>query len=252
MFNLLKSEVYKLLRSTAFRVLLFLNTIFSTFASVMFVQSSKSNPDFIITGKDALASGFSDTLLLFVFCGILSGLFVASEFSSGGIRNMITYGHSRLKVFSAKLIIYSLGSLLLTTIYPTILTLTSTSAHGWGVSFSTSETLTAFRIILLALLLNLTLILLCGVISFLVKENGLSIGICIGGGLMLHVILQLITSFLPQFSWLYDYSPLGLYAKALDSAASITDILTVIGISILTILFVYCIGLFRFTREDLK
>ncbi len=109
MRSLLKSDFGRLFKSVLFYILLVI-----TFFSSMYMQYADwSDPD--CTSAEFAMGDFWIFGLIFV--SIIVPMFVCTDFSCGMIRNKITVGHSRFKVYCSSLITSVTASLLMAVVW---------------------------------------------------------------------------------------------------------------------------------------
>ncbi len=98
MYNLIKSEWYKLRKDRSFRIAL------SIFWPLYWHFDNLLDGDPLYTGLESFQRAISgNTFIIKVSLCILAGFFISSEYSSGVMKNMATSGNSRMKSFTAKL-----------------------------------------------------------------------------------------------------------------------------------------------------
>lgn len=152
MYNLIKTELYKLKRQKLF-IILFLIVIaissFSTFSEINLV--TPTNP---VTGKESFANAFQDIFMLFVIA-IFAGFYIGSDFSNRTIQTELSRGHKRTDIIFAKAFVYSLGASVLMLLYPITVCIIHTINFGWGEAFSISSILYFLRVTLLGSILNI-------------------------------------------------------------------------------------------------
>lgn len=132
MFNLLKTEIYKLKRYKLFYFTILLAASQSCLI-YMFSDSLSAK-----TGKDILKFSCStqECLALTLLIGVFSSDYVISEFYSGYIKNLIAYGHKRRDIYISKCMTGCIAIVLMSFMFPIIITIGNTIRNGYGEAFN--------------------------------------------------------------------------------------------------------------------
>jgi ABC-2 type transport system permease protein len=202
MLNILKSDFYKLKKSRAFWICAILSVLFAAFF-VTSIQTGKSiaqkNPDLRnhkivemaeaaegITGASSLAlvlpMGFNIILV-----GVFVAIFVSSEFTNGTIKNTLSRGAERAKVFFSKFIVCGTASLIMLIAF--IFSMLTAGSFAWG--FDPTGTVTFVSIlglISLQMIIILAYTALFTFISMTMRSNG--------GAMATNIICVLMVSML--------------------------------------------------------
>ena len=114
MGNLLKTEWYKLRKDRSFWVLLLILFGFAVFYPLLI------NPDALPTGNDFYRGHILsiNTDIIRLFPAILAGFFISSEYSLGTMKSIASSGNSRIRLYFAKLTIFSIGSAIIMLVLP--------------------------------------------------------------------------------------------------------------------------------------
>lgn len=72
--------------------------------------------------------------------------FIGMEFHTGSIKNLVTYGHRRRDIIIAKSIVFYLGTLIISFIFPIVITLINTTINGYGRTFDLDAFLLILRV----------------------------------------------------------------------------------------------------------
>lgn len=118
MSNLLKAEWFKLRKDRSF---LFLSLFLLAFA-VLYPLTMQSGEG--INGNDyyrGYVLSINNEIIRF-FPTILAGFFIASEYSMGTMKSIVSSGNSRIRIYFAKLTLFSIGSIILLLILPIFMT----------------------------------------------------------------------------------------------------------------------------------
>ncbi|GCD08796.1 ABC transporter permease [Clostridium tagluense] len=149
MLNLIKVEFYKLKTSKLFYFIIFVNLLQ---AVVIYIFSDNLR---VMNGKKSLAFIFNmqSSLALIILIGIFASDYIVTEFTSGCIKNTISYGHKRISIFTAKSIAYYVGIVIISFIPPLLMTGINTVINGYGESITVNSLLFVVGLFLLMLLI---------------------------------------------------------------------------------------------------
>lgn len=117
MGNLLKTEWYKLRKDRSFLVLLLILIAFAIFYPLLLNSGSMPSGNEYYRGQ--ILSINTDIVRLFP--PILAGFFIASEYSLGTMKSIASSGNSRIRLYFAKLTIFSIGSAILMLVLPILM-----------------------------------------------------------------------------------------------------------------------------------
>ena len=174
MINLLKADLYKLFKNKSFYICLILSILFSYMTTMMnFAYNSFSNAQSMysllqmpeLNGIYMLKTSFGVGML---FYSIFIAIFIASEFSWQTIKNIVSRGFSREKIYISKLISCSLTSIIITFSYVLVAILYATIKSGFG-KLPSHFVLSLIKMILLECLVVISITSLFVMIVFLIK-----------------------------------------------------------------------------------
>ena len=114
MFNLLKSDLYKLAKSKTF--LLGLLACAALTVPIVFVMHIEPGMFQYTSGAGAIV-GFLPMNLHLYFVAAFVAIFITSEFHYGTMKNILSRGSGRIVVFFSKLIVCSLAAVLLLLVF---------------------------------------------------------------------------------------------------------------------------------------
>jgi len=114
MFNLLKSDLYKLAKSKTF--LLGLLACVALTIPIVFVMHIEPGM-FQFTGGAGAIVGFLPMNLHLYFVAAFVAIFITSEFHYGTMKNILSRGSGRIAVFFSKFIVCSLAAVLLLLVF---------------------------------------------------------------------------------------------------------------------------------------
>jgi ABC-2 type transport system permease protein len=196
MRNIIKSDFYKLKESRAFWICVLIIIGFS-FLSVNVYQSvikrALNNPNdtyhVSMTNMATIVSGawtleyFAAMAFQFVIVGIFIATFLAPEFNSGTIKNVLSRGANRTKVFLSKFLVCACASVLMTVLY--ILTMLLAGTVVWGFDQNGIFSLTGLiRIMSIHSLMAVAFAALFTFVSMTIRSYGLAMA-----AIMMSVIM---------------------------------------------------------------
>lgn len=196
--NIIKSELYKLKMSKAFYICLSVCIVFaSVIPIVMQLGISRGDEGFTamnLSGVEMIGNSLSMNIFQIVFA-VFASIFVSGEFHNGTMKNYISKGVSRERMYLSKLAVCGKASLVMYVCY--ILSACIAGTILWG--FDPHNIATIANVLTLILVEGLLILALTSVfvaISMFLRGNGSSIAtnIC---------ILILVPSFLPIFDFAF-------------------------------------------------
>lgn len=247
MLNLLKLELRKLKTSKMFYFFICLNILQ---AVPIYMYSARLSA---YSGKDSLNYMFF--LQLSLSFGITIGVFivdlVCNEFSSGYIKNLISYGHKRIDIFIAKAITAYIGVCILTIAAPLIIMAINCYKNGFGEIFTSNSFLYIAGILLKALLAHIAIASISVFVSFTVRKQIT--------GFILVIILDFMNRAIniayvqiPNMRLVLDKYPyMQLYSFFSDEIHYNQSIQSM-AIFLVTVLICTFLGIYIFNRSDIK
>ena len=277
MSNIISSDFYRVRRGAALRntfigvALIILFMIVMTFVSQMdgftYVESgtlsvteaSEMSQDLgevqqatsSITGGAALASDLlGQALIIFFFLPIALAVFCA-DFSASTHHNTLSYESSRMKVYTAKLLL-SIGLCLMLVLGMVVFSwLSGGIAFGLG-GFSWAYIQELLITILLQLPIYLSVIAVCHCLIAITRKSSITIAVFIVGLLALMIFLQYIAQTFPDYSWLLLLDPQsGAKLMANREMASTGDILFTAGYHLAVAVGATVLGSLFFRKVDM-
>lgn len=128
MDNLLKSEWYKLRKDRSFWVLI----LFLFAFAVLYPLTLQSGQG--VNGNDYYR-GYILSInneIVRLLPAILAGFFIASEYSMGTMKSIASSGNSRIRIYFAKLTVFSIGSIIILLILPIFMMFASAIYNGFN------------------------------------------------------------------------------------------------------------------------
>ncbi|QAA33414.1 ABC transporter permease [Clostridium manihotivorum] len=247
MFNLLEMEAYKLRRSKAFYGLLLLavtQSIFVWLFNDKLIQHS---------GKETLSYMFfiQASLGANIFVGILSADFIGTDFTSGYIKNLISYGHKRRDILIAKASVYCFGSIIINFICPVILTIINTVKNGYCTNFTLDEVIKLMVLSLTAVILQVAICSISLLIIFLSKNPTINIGIFVAIDFIFRA-MSIVSIRVLSFKKVYDNIILSQFGIMSQDNVSMGQYAHSLIIGLITILILFPLTTYIFEKSDIK
>ena len=249
MGNLVKAEWYKLIRDRSFWVI----TLFLLAFSVLYPLLLEGGKE--ISGNDFYRGYILsiNTDIIRLFPAILAGFFIANEYSMGTMKSIASSGNSRIRIYIAKLIVFSIGSVLILLILPifmmgaSVIYMSSNEMPDWTFYFQT------IGLIALYAAAFASFMALC---STILNDSGKAIGFLL---LFLALISSLLDFLSSRVSFLEPIISRSIFMTqgsilAIDQIGhwDADDVLTLIIVPILTFLVFGILGSFIFHKKEIK
>jgi ABC-2 type transport system permease protein len=247
MFNLLKVEFYKLKTSKMFYSTMLLNLLQVV---VVYIFSQRFR---LMNGKDALLFMFNmqNGLALGILIGIFASDYIVTEFTSGYIKNLISYGHKRISIFASKSIAFYTGIIIISVIPPLLVMGINTVGHGYGEIFTFNSLIFLIKILLLMVISYIAI----GSISVLVAFTSRSVNITISIIVALDFInrtLNVIAIQKPSLDFMYDKFILSQPTIMLSDKSGFSELLQSVSIVLITLIIATVVGNYIFKKADIK
>lgn len=241
MSNLLKTEIYKAKRNLLVYITIAILVIMAFVVSFVF---NKYDP---LTGKEALNLSLEFIKYTIFIINFILGMSINNDFLSGYISDAIMCGYSRKEVYIAKGIIFGAINVIVTAIFPIVLTVISTITNGFGCIFSAKEVLYLLRVVILLFLIILSCSAIVEMIFFVLK-NTTNIFITF---IVLNVF-NLITALNVIGERITEKTIFGQVTLAIAKKITFAQQCEVIVVNLVIIFVVYLLGISIFNKIDIK
>ncbi|MCC3863753.1 ABC transporter permease [Terrisporobacter petrolearius] len=256
MINLIKAELFKLKRNHTFWILVGVVTVVYGLANYLVIIDwwGLHNTSFDSVGlKEYNAMEMMMAPLFFnLTISTLAGFFINVDHSTGTIKNQILSGNKRSHIYLAKLIVFSLGSVITAVILPVITAICLTFLLGYSHIYTNAAfvyLLRAFSLYTLSIIAYSAIIML---VASLTRESGKTIIITIIATIILYGIEKI---FVPKYEILriiYENSIFYQIYKAFSPVVTFNEIGRNILICAATfVIMAYC-GSRIFRRIEIK
>lgn len=242
MTDLLKADLYKLRKSG---LIYWMSIYLIVLAFLLPIMLGEFN----INGKEALSFSLKFTGLFIIPMAMIFGISITKDFSSGYIKDVVVYGHSRAKIFLSNCIVFSIGVLILSLIFPITFTIINTLKNGYGEAFNSNTIMYMLRIVLLMVLVIFAMGCFAGFLAFIARSNAVLILFIV----IVNSISQIgATTTNETIKIIFEYSI--FYQLNLISIENISsnEIFQVVIASTITIFLSITIGILIFKKLDIK
>ncbi len=188
MFNFMKAELYKLLKSKSFKMIAFLMALINIVSSVVIIVYDKIE----FKGYETIDSMVSDNIFLYI--GIFSAIVFASDYNDGTARQYIYRGLTRTSIFFGRLFSIILVSLIFPVIYFVCYTVPLTVRYGYG-DIEGSMTTYVGRSVITIVAAIITYIVITLMVAILTRSSGITVAIVCVCTTMIPTILALVDLF---------------------------------------------------------
>lgn len=134
MHDLLKAEVYKLIKNK-----LFLGMMVYLFLIAFFLPLLSLRDISCISGKYVLLRFSSNFSKMFFLVTLVYSMTIINEFYTGYIKDAITFGHNKKSIIFSKMFGFLLGSVILNVWYIFTTTMVAIYVNGYGVPIDRAE-----------------------------------------------------------------------------------------------------------------
>lgn len=242
MINLLKTDLYKLRKSTLFYGLVI-------FMVIVALAMTAINSSLDMQGKDALSFSIQFTQMMVGIIPLTFGISIVKDFTSGYIKDSVAYGYSRTKIFLSNIITFTIGLVIILLIFPVVCTLIITVINGYGEVVTIDLAMKLLRMLLLMILVIVAIATIAALIAFVTRSNA----IVLLSIMVINFIVQ--AGSIATNKVIKDiYENMIFYQINLISLPDISSsqIIKVVMVSVLTMLASILVGVYLFEKTDIK
>lgn len=251
MSNLIKAEWFKLRKDRAFLTLVGLMLIAAVaYPLMLFMDSSPSEP--MYSSQTFLQNALAGNAYVIKFsAALLAGFFISSEYSTGVMKSIASSGNSRVRIFTAKLVIFSVGSMILALVFPVVGTFVVSIINGfddWAIHF--------VQILLRSM--GLTILYAAGfasiaaLFSTILTDSGKAIGFSLIFMWVIDSIIGLIGVYIPLANTLYDYSVFKLVNDISIPDRNGAQLTALVAVPLVWFLIFGVLGVFAYRKKEIK
>lgn len=250
MLDAIRSEQYKTRHTKIFTILCVGALVLGVITVYMNHSMYMAGKIKELSGENALKSGMSNISVAIILCSIFLDVNLGSEFQNRTLQLSASFGNNRKIIFVSKGIVNIFYSVILSFLYPMVLTCVTTMLYGWtNVTFSFGM---IFLKLLVTILLEITIFLMCFGVEFIMEGSkaGLLFNVLVIG--IGFPILQSLGEKINLIKRILEVTPIGyldVWVKQdidINFIAKILIIVVVWSISTLSLSYII------FKRRDLK
>lgn len=250
MLDAIRSEQYKTRHTKIFTILCVGALVLGVITVYMNHSMYMAGKIKELSGENALKSGMSNISVAIILCSIFLDVNLGREFQNRTLQLSASFGNNRKIIFVSKGIVNIFYSVILSFLYPMVLTCVTTMLYGW-----TNDTFSfgmIFLKLLVTILLEITIFLMCFGVEFIMEGSkaGLLFNVLVIG--IGFPILQSLGEKINLIKRILEVTPIGyldVWVKQdidINFIAKILIIVVVWSISTLSLSYII------FKRRDLK
>ena len=250
MLDAIRSEQYKTRHTKIFTILCVGALVLGVITVYMNHSMYMAGKIKELSGENALKSGMSNISVAIILCSIFLDVNLGSEFQNRTLQLSASFSNNRKMIFVSKGIVNIFYSVILSFLYPMVLTCVTTMLYGW-----TNDTFSfgmIFLKLLVTILLEITIFLMCFGVEFIMEGSkaGLLFNVLVIG--IGFPILQSLGEKINLIKRILEVTPIGyldVWVKQdidINFIAKILIIVVVWSISTLSLSYII------FKRRDLK
>ena len=250
MLDAIRSEQYKTRHTKIFTILCVGALVLGVITVYMNHSMYMAGKIKELSGENALKSGMSNISVAIILCSIFLDVNLGSEFQNRTLQLSASFGNNRKIIFVSKGIVNIFYSVILSFLYPMVLTCVTTMLYGW-----TNDTFSfgmIFLKLLVTILLEITIFLMCFGVEFIMEGSkaGLLFNVLVIG--IGFPILQSLGEKINLIKRILEVTPIGyldVWVKQdidINFIAKILILVVVWSISTLSLSYII------FKRRDLK
>ena len=248
MGNLIKAELFKLRKDRSFWTLTLILMGIAILYPLLIVfdgdgAHTKVNEFYMYN-----IIGTNNYVTRLVPC-ILAGFFISSEFSMGTMKSIVASGNNRIRIYFAKLIVFTIGAVSVSLILPLFMT----AASAFYFDFNSMPEITYFfRTVGLIALYAAALAAIMALFAKIFTDSGKTIGFLLIFFILIDSILFALSA---KFSWfepVFNYSVFKLLADFSQLSLSSSELLKLVIVPFVTFIVFGLIGGLVFQKKEIK
>jgi ABC-2 type transport system permease protein len=244
----MQMEWYRIKYNKFFTGCTLLSIIYGLFASKSYIAD-------LTTHKDAIgifyAMVYDSTVWLVLFSAIVA-LMIGQDFTNRTIHLEVVAGHSRIRIFFSKCLIYLAVFNFLMLLGPVTGSIRMSFQLGWGDSWN-NDILYILRVILFSLLLNSAVFSVCIFLAFLFKDSAKTVSV----SMIVLFISAMCIAYAGPMGW-YEvvpwlrFLPMNQIRASLGYSLSLVQVSEITLSGIVYLLFFMLLSFQRFNTCELK
>ncbi|MEC0211782.1 ABC transporter permease [Paenibacillus ehimensis] len=253
MYNLVKSEWYKLRKNPSFRILTMIIVAMSIFWPFFWYFDNLLDGDPPMTGIESFLGALEgNAYIMRVSLCILAGFFISNDFSTGVMKSMASSGHSRKTIFTAKLTVYACGMMIVSLLFPVFNVVLSTLLSGFGELDQGAVIEFVFRSLALTLLYSAAFASIAALFAVILTDSGKTITVTLIFFLVVDSLSAIIGSYHSVIGTVYGYTVFKLLGDIGRIAPGKSELWRLIIVPILTFVGCGLLGNRVFSRKEIK
>ncbi|GGD84506.1 ABC transporter permease [Paenibacillus nasutitermitis] len=253
MSNLILAELYKLRKDRSFRMLIYLVLLIAAAYPIINYIDNQYDGDAAVSGAEFFLSSVDANVYIIKFgLSILAGFFISSEYSTGVMKTIASSGSSRSRIFSAKLIGFTAGSMILSLVFPVVSTLVASLLSSFGELPVDNAAGFLLRTLGLTLLYAAGFAAIAAFFSTIFTDSGKTIGFLLIFFIMIDSILVGLGSFMPFFMDVYDHSVFKLMLDIVKPQLEGRELVNILLTPVLTMIVMGILGVLVYRRKEIK
>ena len=259
MLSLLRSEWYQVRKALTVKIVFGITLVASLIFGFKMISESyveqiqEIKGQYVLYGGGSLCGSMEDGAACLLFVSLFAGWMTGTAFENRTIQEAISYGKSRTKVYWAKMLTFLTVCIGICLVYWFGGSIPAFLKNGLGTEKNVGNLCHINYIIgvlIAGILAYASVFSICGLVGFLTRKTGATMGICFvailfGGNLLVMVLPESILRII-------NYTPLGLCKQVLKMDVQWADIWKTSCISLVWIAIICSIGLWKFKKTELK
>lgn len=250
MLDAIRSEQYKTRHTKIFTILCVGALVLGVITVYMNHSMYMAGKIKELSGENALKSGMSNISVAIILCSIFLDVNLGSEFQNRTLQLSASFGNNRKIIFVSKGIVNIFYSVILSFLYPMVLTCVTTMLYGW-----TNDTFSfgmIFLKLLVTILLEITIFLMCFGVEFIMEGSkaGLLFNVLVIG--IGFPILQSLGEKINLIKRILEVTPIGYLDVWVKQDIDINFIAKILIIVVVWSISTLCLSYIIFKRRDLK
>lgn len=248
MFNLLKVELHKLKTYKLFYFMIFLGVLQAVvlvgFSDIFLAESKESMLNIAFNTQEGLPS--------IIFIGVFVGDYIVKEFTSGYIKNLITYGHKRCNIFIAKSLVIFLAVMVFSLTGPTILFIRSFVVSTYTNSFTLESIMFLIKFIIIILFVQSARVAISILYSVLFRNSYTTVISLILGMYFINIIVGFISTKISFVKKIYSNSIYNRMLQTIQHNIPLAELLNIILFCLVITIICTSLSIYVFERVDIK
>ena len=253
MNNLIRVELFKLRKNRSFWTLLAAIAFLSLAYPLLYYFDNRTGGKPQITGAEFLAAFLSgNAYVIKLGATILAGFYICNEYSTGVMKTIASSGNDRWRLFTAKLIVFSLGAMVVSLVFPIVSTTEASLLSGFGHLPAGTHSYFIPQAFGLTLLYSVAYAAVVALFAVVLTDSGKTIGISMIFFLLIDSALAALGEKLPFVAKVHDYSIFKLVNDIGKGGMGSSDWPKLLLVPACTFVLCGLLGILVFRRKEIK